>query len=298
LLVLKFEAQRPWLGRRMEGMLGDVFGHPPLVFRDEEGLGSRAVVFVAGDGGRMRAALAAGAELAELVHANAVAYSRDPIAPATDDWPFLYHRARSVPRIYLTFSVLLAATAALCARRSLRGALAGQSHFFFLGAAFLLREVQVISRLALFFGTTWTVNVVVLSAVLIMILLSNLVAVCWQSPRLGPCYAGLLLSLLILYALPPDRLFLASELFRGLVVGGLFTLPLFFAGLIFIAGFRSAPRKDAAFGSNLWGAILGGLCEAAVFVTGIRFLLLLAPALYVLSAVSLPRRGAVTAPGI
>ncbi|HYB72818.1 MAG TPA: methyltransferase domain-containing protein [Candidatus Sulfotelmatobacter sp.] len=290
LVVVKFEVQREWLGRRMQEMLSAVFGRPPLVFRDEEGLGSRAVVFVAGDPGRIAAALAADGELAAFVREHAVAYPPTPVAMASDDWPFLYHQGRYIPTIYLVFSVLLAATAALFARRSLAGEMRGQWHFFFLGAAFLLLEVQVVSRLALFFGTTWIVNAVVLSAVLVMILLANLVASRWPAPGYVPCYAGLLASILLLYGLPLDRLFLPSELAKGLAVGGLFTLPLFFAGLIFITSFRAAPRKDAAFGANLLGAILGGFLESLAFLTGMRFLLLLAAALYLLSAAALIRR--------
>ncbi|HEY7676105.1 MAG TPA: methyltransferase domain-containing protein [Candidatus Methylomirabilis sp.] len=290
LLVVKFEVQREWLGRRMQEMLTAVFGRAPLVFRDEEGLGSRAIVFVAGDPQRIASALAADGELAAFVRDHAVAYPPTPVAVATDDWPFLYHQGRYIPTIYLILSVLLAATAALFARRSLAGEMRGQWHFFFLGAAFLLVEVQVISRLALFFGTTWIVNAVVLSAVLVMILLANLVAARWPVPGYGPCYLGLFLAILLLHALPVDRLFLPSELAKGLLVGGLFTLPLFFAGLIFITSFRAAPRKDAAFGANLLGAILGGFLESLAFVTGMRFLLLLAAALYLLSAATLPRR--------
>jgi hypothetical protein len=291
--MVKFEVQREWLGRRMYEMLAAVFGHSPLVFRDEEGIGSRAVVFVAGSPERVASALAADAELAAFVRDHAVAYPPTPVVMATDDWPFLYHQGRYIPTVYLLFSALLAAAAALFARRSLAGEMAGQWHFFFLGAGFLLLEVQVVSRLALFFGTTWIVNAVVLSAVLGMILLANLVAARWPAPGYGACYAGLLAAILLLYGFPLDRLFLASELAKGLAVGGLFTLPLFFAGLIFIASFRAAPRKDAAFGANLLGAILGGFLESVAFITGMRFLLLLAAGLYLLSAAALPRPRAV-----
>ncbi len=291
LVVVKFEVQREWLGRRMQEMLAAAFGTRPLVFRDEEGLGSRAIVFVSGDAGRVRSALAADPELAAFVQEHGVAYPAASVALATDDWPFLYHQGRYIPRIYLIFSLLLAAIAALFARRSLAGEMGRQWHFFFLGAGFLLLEVQIVSRLALFFGTTWIVNAVVLSAVLIMILLSNLAAARGRAPRPGRCYLGLLLAILLLTVLPLDRLFLASELAKGLVVGGLFTLPLFFAGLIFITSFRAAPRKDAAFGANLLGAILGGFLEGIAFITGMRALLLLAAGLYLLSAAALPRPG-------
>lgn len=290
LLAVKFEVQREWLGRRMQAMLTAAFGVPPLVFRDEEGVGSRAIVFVAGDPDRIRSALAADAELAGFVRDHPAVYPPAPVTLATDDWPFLYHQGRYIPRIYLIFSALLAATAVVFGRRALPGALRGEWHFFFLGAGFLSLEVQIVSRLALFFGTTWIVNAIVLSGVLIMILVSNFAAARWPWPGYGRSYLGLFLTILCLAVLPMDRLFLASEVAKGLVAGGLFTLPLFFAGLIFITSFRAAPRKDAAFGANLLGAILGGFLEALSFITGMRTLLAVAAALYLLSAVALPGR--------
>ncbi len=287
LIVVKFEVQRDWLGRRMQEMLTGVFGRPPLVFKDEEGVGARASVFVAGNPERIRSRLEANQELARFVEANRIVYPSNAITLATDDWPFLYHQGRYIPRIYLIFSLLLGATAILFTRGFLGGETVGHWHFIFLGAAFLLLEVQIVSRLALFFGTTWIVNSIVISAVLVMILLSNFAAERWPRARYGLFYALLLLSILLIYIFPVDRLFLRSELAKGAAVGGLFCLPVFFAGLIFITSFRATPHKDAAFGANLLGAILGGFLEGVSFVTGMRFLLLLAAGLYLLSAATL-----------
>lgn len=289
LAIVKFEVQRDWLGKRMQQMLTAVFGQRPLVFRDEEGIGARAFVFVAGSPERIRSALEADPELATFVKQHAISYPDNSITLATDDWPFLYHQGRYIPRIYLILSVILALCAVLFARGFLGEERGGHWHFFFLGAAFLLLEVQIVSRLALFFGTTWIVNSIVISGVLTMILLSNVVALCWPRPRRSLLYLMLLLSIILLYVAPLDRLFLKSALGQGLVVAGLFCLPVFFAGLIFITSFRAAPRKDAAFGSNLLGAIAGGFLEAVSFMTGMRFLFLLAAALYLLSAAALPR---------
>ncbi len=291
LVVVKFEVQRDWLGKRMYEMLTAAFGRPPVLFKDEEGVGARAVVFVAGNPERIRASLEADRELADFVRANAISYRVESTAMATDDWPFLYHRGRYIPRIYLVFSLLLAATAMLFVRGLVGGEMAGHWHFFFLGAAFLLLEVQIVSRLALFFGTTWIVNSIVISAVLIMILASNVAAEWWGRPPYGIVYPLLLLSILLIYVIPLDRLFLRSEWAKGFVVGGLFCLPVFFAGLIFITSFRTTPHKDIAFGANLLGAILGGFLEGVSFIAGMGSLLLLAAGLYLLSAATLRRQG-------
>jgi hypothetical protein len=47
-------------------------------------------------------------------------------------------------------------------------------HFFFLGAGFFLLEAQIISKMALLFGTTWMVNSIAISGLLLLIVGSNL----------------------------------------------------------------------------------------------------------------------------
>ncbi len=74
MIIVKFEVQRGWLGKRMQEILTRVFGRPPLLFRDEEGLGSRAFVFVAGNPEGTRATLQANTELASFVKANAITF--------------------------------------------------------------------------------------------------------------------------------------------------------------------------------------------------------------------------------
>ena len=54
--------------------------------------------------------------------------------------------------------------------------------------------------------------------------------------------------------------------------------------------------QDAAFGANLLGAILGGFLEAVSFISGMRFVLLFAAGLYLLSAAGLPRLCQVSCP--
>jgi Mg/Co/Ni transporter MgtE len=69
-------------------------------------------------------------------------------------------------------------------------------HFFFLGAAFLLLEVQNISKAAVVFGNTWQVNAIIVSAVFVMILLANLLASKWPNIPDMPVYCLLFVSFL------------------------------------------------------------------------------------------------------
>jgi len=161
-------------------------------------------------------------------------------------------------------------------------------HFFALGAAFLLLEVQTVSRATLLFGMTWVVNAIVISAVLVMILLSNLVAWRWPRLRQGVIVTGLALTVALLALVPldwfnaltgPTKLFAASVFL---------TAPVFFAGLIFIQSFAGCTDKARALGSNLIGALVGGLLESLSFVTGIRALVVLVGLFYLAAILCRP----------
>ena len=83
--------------------------------------------------------------------------------------------------------------------------------FFSMGAGFLLLETQVVSRLALYFGTTWQVNGIVIAAILSALLLANFViegdqqraAACW--PRAWTL-AGILAGIACAYFIPFSRI--------------------------------------------------------------------------------------------
>lgn len=278
-MVLKFQVDRDFIGERIATTLRDVFGRPPLCFYSPYGWSTQSTVFVGQQDGAATAALQSDAELAALVAARARHYRAGHTQPTTDDWPYLYHRGRSIPQVYLLLSVVLFVLTLLFLRQQAGMPARIEPHFFFLGLAFLLLEVQVISRLALFFGATWQVNSLVITAVLVMILLANLVAARWPGVRRA-AYPALVATLLLTYLLPAEKLFFGLRWLDGLLLSALFTLPVFFAGLIFISSFERAAHREVAFGSNLAGAVAGGLLECLSFVIGVRALLLIAMAAY------------------
>jgi hypothetical protein len=57
--------------------------------------------------------------------------------------------------------------------------------------------------------------------------------------------------------------------------------------LLFAMEFRAAESPSAALGANMLGAVVGGLLETLSLVIGMKALLLVAMALYVLAAVGL-----------
>ena len=59
--------------------------------------------------------------------------------------------------------------------------------------------------------------------------------------------------------------------------------PILFAGVIFAQTFRDTSNPDQALGSNIAGAVLGGLAESLSGVLGFQYLLLVAMGFYLLS---------------
>jgi len=66
-----------------------------------------------------------------------------------------------------------------------------------------------------------------------------------------------------------------------------------FAGIIFIRSFAQAAFTSDALGSNLFGALVGGLLESLSFWFGMKSLIVLALGLYLGSAVALRARSLV-----
>jgi hypothetical protein len=165
-----------------------------------------------------------------------------------------------------------------------KGRLRLNSRMFFLGAAFMLLETKAVVQMALLFGSTWLVNSAVFFTVLLMILLANLYVIKMPSVRLLSHYAALLV-VLSGSVLVPFEAFLSGGVFSRYVIPCLLALgPMFFAGVIFARSFRDEANPDLAFGSNIAGAVIGGLAESFSMLLGFQHLLVLAICLYVFSS--------------
>jgi hypothetical protein len=206
---------------------------------------------------------------------------------ATDDWPFLYLHDQLIPDLNIRSMVLLGILGVAMIYVFLpkgSGRLRLNGRMFFLGAAFMLLETKAVVQLALLFGSTWIVNSLVFFTALILILLANLFVLKTAPTRLVCHYVGLV-ALLGLAILTPFDMFLSGGIFLRYVVPCALALgPMFFAGVIFARSFRDCADPDMAFGSNIAGSVVGGLAESFSMLLGFRYLLLLAIAFYLLSA--------------
>ncbi len=282
LFVLSFSSERPWFTTRLRDVVTKAFGKAPLMIQ------TNVSFFVIGNGDRVERALAADSQLKQFVAAHADMELEDADL-ITDDWPYLYQQFHGIPIVIWLLSLGLALLCWIAFTRFKQSAEGIRWHFFFLGAAFTLLEVQIISKIALLFGTTWLVNSIVITVLLFLILLSNLLVSRVPSFPRRFAYMGLFATIAMGYVIPTNALFFDSVLVRALAATLLYCSPAFFAGIIFIASFKEIGFRAEAFGSNLLGSLVGGLLESLSFLLGIQALVLVVACLYVMSLLTMGR---------
>jgi spermidine synthase len=292
-LFLKFQIDRPFVGQRLTEMLTRTFGKPPVVFLAPSNYTAGATCFAISSSNQVNASLAADARLRQFVVASrrdfigASGTAITPVAVTTDDWPYLYHEGHWIPSIFYVLSALVIFLAALFYLQIPEARSRVPSLFFFsMGAGFLLLETQVVSRLALYFGTTWQVNGIVIAALLSALLFANFVIEKRGPQRSFPrswLMAGILLGIVCAYFVPFNRI-PGSAALVGSIAALVFAIPVFFAGLLFASEFRSAESPAAALGANMLGAVVGGLLENLSLIIGMKALLIVAAVLYLLAA--------------
>lgn len=294
-VVLLFEAETPWIADRLAGLLRETFGEPPVALWMRTAspcLGWGGLLLVGGSREALapvRARAAADPEVAPRLLPAAQGVFRTRLT--SDDWPYLYLPRPTLPRYHVVVALAAIALAVLLARRVRVSDAGVDAVMLLLGAGFMLLEVSGVSRAALLFGTTWTVNAYVVGAILGMILLANLVASRIPVRPFGWPFAGLLLSLLALALVPTAALTTLPLPLRVLAGGGFLALPVFFSGLVFVTAWAAEDRRDLALGSNLIGSLVGGVASMLTMVVGFRNLTFLTLAVYLAALLALRGRG-------
>lgn len=259
-----------WLRDRLANTLDVVYGHAPCV--DTLGRGSQQFSMLAV--GLSRSGLQCGSHIWHQ--------PRSVVPPATDDHPFVYLKGGSIPGFYLvTLALILLASLLLV--RAAGGPvrkMAGFADLFFMGAAFLLLETKNVVQFALLFGTTWFVNALVFTGVLIAVLAAVEVSRHLVIRRPALLYLALLAALVLAWAVPPGALLSLSLVPRFFAAVVIAFLPIFLANMVFAQRFRNVGDSTVGFGANLLGAMFGGVLEYASLVIGYRSLLIVVAAFY------------------
>ena len=284
--IVKFQVETPWIAGRLHNLLAQVFNHEPVQLQnDASAYTTGGRFFITGSQERIAQAMR-DPVLAKYVaqHAN---LPMEAAPPTTDDWPYFYQRSPGIPIPVVIISAVLIFLCVMLLRDMGTPVRSIGWHFFFLGAGFMLLEAQIISKIALLFGTTWLVNSIVIGGLLLLILAANALAGIKSDFPMTTAYTGLLATLIVGFLVPVRAIFFPSVAARILAAILLLCVPVFFAGIVFIRSFALAGYASEALGSNLLGAMVGGMLESLSLWTGIRSLALIAALLYVASWIAL-----------
>ena len=291
LLVVYNYFREKWLVDRLANIAAAAFGAEPRVHVHE----ARAYLGIMLAGPRL-ATLTSDPVVPDRVlaynqsHDSAPArmHTRDTaVEAATDDWPFLYLRNRHVPRHYLAALALILIVSVAAVLGVLRGQGGRWSwEFFFLGAGFMLLETKAIIQFALLWGSTWVVASLAIAAVLCMALLATFIVSRVEIRRPGLVAAALVGLLLLNALIPIGRVALDSRAAESAFYAVLMFSPILCAGLLFGSAIKHSTSLARDYGTNLLGAMVGGVAEYMSLATGFRFLLVVVAVFYIAAVLS------------
>ena len=289
-LVLYNYYREPWLIEKLAGMVSRTFGQESFVSTyGGEGRGAviingpRLATSSAANAGPYREQAATDATRLRVTGEGLMGTSS--IAPATDDWPFVYLPHKSFPALYLRgLAVVIAISLAgiwwIAPRQTLHRF---DWKMFFLGAAFALLEVKALITFALLFGSTWIVNSLVFFAILASVLVAVRVNTMFRVRRIWIFYLLLFAMLALNLMVLPETLMFANVFVRYLVASALIFAPVFLSNVIFSHAFRDTETADIAFASNVLGIMTGGMLEYLSMLLGYHALLWFVIAFYALA---------------
>ena len=296
-MVLTFSPQYSFVADRIELQLEQTFNQQPIVFHiPANSYGVGGIMFITGDLANVQKQLDQNPTLAAYIKRL---QATDPVPLlgntriTTDDWPYLYLESPRIPILYFLLMGLIVLILARSyrkweARNRVRIRSRAFWHFFFLGSAFLLLEVQNISKASVVLGNTWQVNTVIITGILLMALLANWIAYRFPTLPLPPVYFLLIGTCLALYYVDLARFAALPYFAKAIIIGPLTSLPMLFSGIVFVRSFSTSNERSNALGANLIGALVGALLLSITFITGIKALLLVVAGLYLLSLLSMP----------
>ncbi len=267
-IVLTFYAN-DWIRERLGRMLVDVFGSDQVFFHNW----GNFVTFVASNGTPSLNTLY---QFTKWTSNPAI--TNLPVT--TDNWPYIYLRSLRIPAGYWQTLLVIGLLCLLLMKRTFPEALKPDWHFWLLGAAFLLIEFKSITELALLFGTTWFVNSLAISGVLVMALFANIYVLRTTKIDLRWVYGLLFASILFGYFFPLSILSGYSPLIKGIIGTLILTLPLLFAGIIFSESLKRYGETSRPMASNFSGSAVGGVLEYGSIWWGIKSLYLFALIIY------------------
>jgi hypothetical protein len=267
-----YSVQKPWLYARLYSTFRGAFGDQSRIYEFQDAaLFNTLMVGTKGNEGF------------KDTNEHIAKYANGRLA--TDDWPFVYLERPTIGDLYRRFIgvVLGLVFAAFLLLRVLERGAGRHTPFFFLGVGFTLMEAVAIVRLALLFGSTWIVNVVVFAAVLLTVFVANLCVIFGVAPPLRASWIGLCAALAASYLFPVQSLLEFAVPLRIVAGTGLIFVPVYFASVCFSRLFQREGEVGFPLGLNLVGAMAGGWLEYLSMAFGLRSIWLVALLVYALA---------------
>lgn len=280
LISLSFYVLSPSIAKKIYIMLKEAFDEKsPIVYQIGE---SKRFVFLIGKNLDTK-------NLPKIKGAKEITKDLEKLSirvdKSTDDWPFLYMSFRKIPLNYVIILGVILLISLIMINIFLKREKKGFSiPAFFLGVGFMLLETKAITELALIFGTTWMVNSIVISAVLLMAFLANILVIKNYVPSKTLIYIFLTISI-ILGLIFSQNSKLQFQI-RYIIMPLILTLPLFFSGFAFSNELKRVKTVSIALYSNLLGSMLGGVFEYNSLYFGFKFLYILAILMYIMAFIS------------
>ncbi len=274
--------REPWLVDRLANTLDQSFGHPPCLLSYPKAI-SLAVLVV-------------GRTAADQTCETTWTPTAAAPAPSTDNHPFLYVKEDAglfgIPTTYVLAVGLILLASLLAIAAVGRSQLRTMWHYrdlFLLGVAFLLLETKSVTGFALYFGTTWLVNALVFTGVLVAVLIAVEVTRRFPTPPLRTMYVVLFGGLALAWLVPSSWVLGLAFGPRLVVAMTLAFVPIMAANVIFAKRFATTADPTVAFGANLLGAMVGGCLEYLALATGYQSLLILCALIYLAAYLVSPK---------
>jgi hypothetical protein len=147
----------------------------------------------------------------------------------------------------------------------------------------------------LLWGSTWVVASLAIASVLAMALIANFIVARVEISR--PMLVGVALVALLAanYLIPIGSVGFESRAVESVFYSLLMFSPILCAGLLFGSAIKRSTSLARDYGTNLLGAMVGGVGEYLSLVTGYRVLLLVIAACYIGAIFARTRRAEVMA---
>ena len=143
----------------------------------------------------------------------------------------------------------------------------------------MLIETKCITEFAKIFGTTWLVNAIVISVILVMAFVANFIIMKKVKVPFYLNYLFLFLSIALGYATFSNLL----VSFDNPIYPVLLTLPILFSGIAFSKEILKINSTSQALSANILGAMFGGFLEYNSMYFGFGSLYILAGIIYLLA---------------